>query len=180
VALCSGKELGARENPYFNRDVFQICSHFHTPSSHEYGGPGMVESGNGIYLAWNVFEDYASKGSIILKQTVLYALHRLLSEQTLRTNLPAQGVVTLQRQEAHSRYVNHLLYAVPVRRGKNTEVIEDIVPIYDVEVELRLPECAKRVYLAPQSIPIAFEQRDKILKYTVPKVDCHQMIVIEV
>lgn len=180
VALCSGKELGARENSYFNRDVFRFCSHYHTPSSGEYGGPGMVESENGIYLAWNVFEDYASTGSIILKQTVLHALRRLMPEPTLRTNLPAQGVVTLQRQKAHSRYVNHLLYAAPVRRGKSIEVIEDIVPIHDVEVELRLPEYAKKVFLAPQSVPLAFDQRDGILRYKVPIVDCHQMIVIDV
>ncbi|MBD2867881.1 alpha-amylase family protein [Paenibacillus arenilitoris] len=180
VALRGGKELGVRENPYFNRDVFRFCSHFHTPSSGEYGGPGMVESESGIYLAWNVFEEYASKGSIVLKETVLHALRLLLPDPALRTNLPAQGVVTLQRQDAGSRYINHLLYAVPVRRGKNTEVIEDIVPIHEVEVELRLPERAKRVYLAPQSVPLAFEQADDRVKYKVPRLECHQMVVVDV
>ncbi|MFR1479813.1 MAG: hypothetical protein ACLSB9_31070 [Hydrogeniiclostridium mannosilyticum] len=28
-----------------------------------------------------------------------------------------------------SRLVNHLLYAAPVRRGQNVEVIEDIIPL---------------------------------------------------
>jgi len=180
VALNGGTELGARQNPYFNRDAFRFCSHQHTPNSFEYGGPGMVESDHGIYIAWNVFEDYAAKGSLIVKETVLYALNRLLPAKTLRTGLPAQGVVTLQHQRLEQRYVNHLLYAVPVRRGASIEVIEDIVPLYDVDVELRLPEAAKAVYLAPQRTPLAFEQEGGVLRYTVPKLECHQMVVIDV
>src|SRR5690606_17227759 len=113
-----------------------FCSHQHTPNSTNYGGPGMVESDNGIYIAWNVFEDYATKGSIVLKETVLHALKLLLPEKRIVTNLPAQGVTTLTEQKDHNRYVNHLLYASPVKRGNGIEVIEDITPIYDVEVSI--------------------------------------------
>ncbi|MBW7462402.1 beta-galactosidase, partial [Paenibacillus sepulcri] len=63
IALGSGgTELGHREDPYFNRDIFTFCSHQHTPTSGSIAGPGMTENKNGIYLAWNVFEDYATKG----------------------------------------------------------------------------------------------------------------------
>ncbi|MBD2867107.1 hypothetical protein [Paenibacillus arenilitoris] len=140
----------------------------------------MVESDNGVYIAWNVFEEYASKGSLVLRETVLYALNRLLPNKTLRTNLPAQGIVTLQRQAANNRYINHLLYGVPVRRGKSTEIIEDLVPVYDVEVELRLSNTVNNVYLAPQNTPLIFEQRDGTLRYKLPKLVCHQMVVIDI
>ncbi|KPV55097.1 beta-galactosidase, partial [Paenibacillus sp. A3] len=117
IALDGGTELGRREDPYFNREVFTFSSHQHTPSSMNDGGPGMVEGASGIYIAWNVFEDYATKGSLFLKEIVLYALDRLLPDKTLTTSLPAQGVVTLQEQQVERRLVNHLLYAVPVKRG---------------------------------------------------------------
>lgn len=174
-----GTELGQREDPYFNRDVFTFCSHQHTPNSGKYGGPGMVESKNGIYIAWNVFEDYAVKGSLILKETVLWALQRLLPDITLQTNLPAQGVTTLQHQQLQSRYVNHLLYASPVKRGDGVEVIEDIIPLHDIDVTLNLPEPAARVYLAPQNIDLPYQQEGKSITYTVPRLECHQMVVIE-
>ncbi|MBC8079050.1 MAG: beta-galactosidase trimerization domain-containing protein, partial [Gorillibacterium sp.] len=180
VRLVGGKELGKRENSYFNRDTFTFCSHQHTPDSHEYGGPGMVESDAGIYLAWNVFEDYSTKGSLVLKETVCYALDRLLPSKLLQTDLPAQGIVTVQQQPGESRYINHLLYASPVKRGDGIEVIEDILPVYNVQVTLRLPSPARKVYLAPQMLELPYDQTDGELSYTVPKLECHQMIVVEV
>jgi len=178
IALKGGVELGEREDPYFNRDVFHFCSHQHTPSSGKSGGPGMVESAAGIYIAWDVFDDYATKGSLFLKESVLYALNRLLSGRTLHTSLPAQGIVTLQRQERHGRYVNHLLYASPVKRGTSVEVIEDIMPLFDIEVALHIDEPVNEVYLAPERKPLPYEQKDGVVRYTVPKLECHQMVVL--
>lgn len=179
IALQGGTELGYREDPYFNRDIFTFCSHQHTPGSRNNAGPGMVESRNGIYFAWNVFEDYATKGSLCLKECVIYALRRLIGDITLETNLPAQGVVTLMNQKSEKRLVNHLLYASPVKRGQNVEVIEDILPVYDTKVTLKVPYKARRVYLAPQNKDIAFIQEGDTISYTIDKFECHQMIVIE-
>ncbi|WP_039833707.1 beta-galactosidase trimerization domain-containing protein, partial [Paenibacillus sonchi] len=179
IELAGGTELGRREDPYFNRDVFTFCSHQHSPSSYTNGGPGMVENGNGIYIAWNVFEDYAAKGSLIVKETVLHALNRLLPDKTLHTNLPAQGVVTLQEQKEEKRLVNHLLYASPVRRGENIEVIEDIIPLYDVQVSVRTEGRVQNVYLAPQMTPLSFSREEQNVHYTVPVLECHQMVVLD-
>lgn len=179
VSLAGGKELGHRELPYFNREVFTFCSHQHTPSAGRNDGPGMVESKNGIYFAWNVFEDYATKGSLALKESVLYALNKLLPDKTITTSLPAQGIVTLMEQPAERRYVNHLLYASPVRRGKNIEVIEDLLPVYDVEVSVKLPSEPKRVYLAPQLKELPYELDGTNIRYTLPKLECHQMVIID-
>jgi len=179
VELNGGKELGHREDPYFNRDVFTFCSHQHTPSSMNNGGPGMVESQNGIYIAWNVFEDYATKGSLILRETVLFALKRLLGKKTIDTSLPSQGIVTLQHQEKEGRYINHLLYATPVKRGEAIEVIEDIIPLYNVDVTLEIDKKIKHVYLAPQMEKVDFKRDENGVHYTIPKVECHQMVVIE-
>ena len=177
--VAGGKELGRRENPYFNRDVFTFCSHRHTPNSGEYGGPGMVESEAGIYIAWRVFEDYATIASLALKETVLYAINRLLSFKTLRTTLPVQGVTTLQKQPSEQRYVNHLLYTSPVKRGKGIEIIEDILPVYDVSVELRIKEQVKQAYLAPQMTLLPFTQTNGVVQFTLPKLETHQMIVLD-
>ena len=178
VELAGGKELAKRENPYFNRDVEHFCSHRHTPNSCEYGGAGIAEGKDGIYIAWQVFGEYADKGSLILKRIVTHALDVLLGEEKmLKTNLGAQGVVTLMEQEG--RFINHLLYAVPVRRGKDTEIIEDILPVYNTEVELRLPKEIKKAYLAPQMKEIPFEQNGDVVKFKVDEFECHQMVVLD-
>lgn len=176
-----GSVLGYREFPYFNRDTYTFCSHQHTPSTMQHSGPGMVECENSIYIAWNVFEDYATKGSLSLKETVCYALDCLLShDKTVQTNLPAQGIVTLNKQLHKNRYINHLLYTAPVKRGSDIEVIEDIVPLYNIQVTVKLPTPIKRIYLAPQLDDLPFEiDPEGNIKYEIPKIDCHQMIVLE-
>ncbi|ANE49112.1 beta-galactosidase [Paenibacillus swuensis] len=176
----SGSELGHREDPYFNREIFTFCSHLHTPSRLNDGGPAVVESVSGIYMAWDVFEDYAIKGSLILREMVMDALNRLLQDKkTLRTSLPAQGITTLQRQGAKNRYIHHLLYASPVRRGTDIEVIEDIVPLYNIQSHIRVNEPIKRIYTAPNLSEITFEQMDGVVTYSLPQLECHQMVVLE-
>lgn len=180
TALTTGEMLAKQENPYFNRTAEHFCSHRHTPNSEEFAGPGMSQGKDGIYINWQVFTEYAEKGSLILKRLVAFALDKLLGENiTLKTNLGAQGVTTLMEQKEQNRYINHLLYAVPVKRGEGIEIIEDIMPVYDIDVTLNLPKEIKNIYLAPQRTPIPFDCKNGKVSYTVEKIDCHQMVVLE-
>lgn len=180
TSLTTGTMLAKQENPYFNRTAEHFCSHRHTPNSGEFAGPGMSEGKDGIYINWQIFQEYAEKGSLILKRIVQFALDRLLSNDiTLKTNLGAQGVVTLMEQKDQHRYVNHLLYAVPVKRGAGVEIIEDIVPVYDTAVTLKLPKIIKQIYLAPQEKSIPFTCENGYISFNIPKMECHQMVVLE-
>ena len=175
---CIGNELGIRENPYFNRTRAHFCSHQHTPNSCEYGGAGMTEGKDGIYIAWNIFADYAQSGELHLKQMAIFALDRLLdTAKTLKTNLPAQGIVTLMKQS--DRLICHLLYASPVKRGNGIEVIEDIVPIYNVELAIKTDRKINKVYLAPQKEDIDFTYDNGYISVKLAKIECHQTVVFE-
>lgn len=175
---CIGNELGIRENPYFNRTRAHFCSHQHTPNSCEYGGAGMTEGKDGIYIAWNIFADYAQSGELHLKRMAIFALDRLLdTAKTLKTNLPAQGIVTLMKQ--NDRLICHLLYASPVKRGNGIEVIEDIVPIYNVELAIKTDKKINKVYLAPQKEDIDFTYENGYISVKLDKIECHQMVVFE-
>ena len=175
--VTTGDVLGVREYPYFNRSTFSFCSHRQTPSARKGSGPAMVRGKDGIYIAWELFSDYAQKGSLIDKRMVQYALDALLEGQkTVQTTLPAQGVLTLTEQE--NRNVLHLLYASPVKRGE-VEVIEDIVPLYGVEAAVRVNRAAKRVYTAPDRAELPFDQENGVVRFEVPVVRGHQAVVIE-
>ena len=181
VKNVNGTEWGIRENPYFNRSVFRFSSHLHTPSDCKNAGSAIVEGKDGIYIAWQVFEDYAVNGSLILKEMVKFALDRLLADRKMiETNLPAQGIVTLAEQEKEHRFVNHLLYAAPVKRGKNVEIIEDIIPVDHVSVSVRVDDKKiKNVYLAPQGKEIAFQQNQDKVTYQLERLENHQMVVLD-
>ena len=190
LALAKGTELGEVQNPYFNREVENFCSHQHTPPTLKRFAPAMVEGNDGIYIAWDVFNQYSRMGSLILREMVIYSLDRLLGEsKTLTTNLPAQGVVTLMDQVDESRYIQHNLYASPVLRGSFTgtsdntkslvEIIEDIIPIHGTKVCLKIDRPIKRVYLAPSMEEIAFTQEDGCVRYCIDSFECHQMVVLD-
>lgn len=190
INLNGAKEIGCRENPYFNREVFRFSSHQHTPNKIENAGAGMTEHPNGIYIAWNMFEDYGTIGSLPAKEILIYALNKLLDNKTIEINLPSQGITTLMHQESESRYINHILYASPIKRGEGSlgtnpkdmdtfEVIEDLPPLYNIKASINVYQKIKKVYLAPQMEEIEFVQKNGKVSYEVPKVECHQMVVLE-
>jgi len=174
----SGEILGYRENPYFNRTVFSFSSHLHTPNNPDDKHVGAVIGKDGAYISWEMFDDYAKKGSITVKEFVVGVIDRLIGNtKTIKTNLMAQGIVTLTKQ--NDRLVNHLLYASPVKRGIDTEIIEDIVPVFNIEVEIKTDKKVTKVYKAPQMEEISYTYENGILSYTVDKIECSQLIVIE-
>lgn len=175
-----GKVLAYRENPYFNRTTLHFSSHAQTPNDPSKLYPAMTLGPDGIYIAFKLFGEYATNGALISREIIKHAIDVLLGEdKTITTNLPAQGIVTLMDQAKEHRYVNHLLYAAPVKRGRKTEIIEDLVPIYETEVSINMYSRPKRVYLAPQMKDLPFDYTDGILTYTVDKFTCHQMVVID-
>ena len=177
--LSGGRELAKKVAPYFNRTVEHFCSHQHAPSSGVYDGCGMSEGKDGIYIAWNIFSNYAEKGSLISKRAVCYALDTLLGDKkTLKTNLPAQGVVTLMEQKAENRLVSHFLYAVPTPRGNGTYIIEDILPVYNIAAEIKTDKKIKKVYIAPEEKEIKFTQNGDTVSFEIDKFECHTMAVL--
>lgn len=169
-----------RENPYFNRTTFHFSSHQHTPNDKSASYPAAVVGADGAYISAELFTEYAKKGSIIAKLLVTHMIDELLGEaKTLTTNLPAQGVVTLMDQAGESRLVNHVLYASPVRRGSGIEIIEDIIPLYDIDVVLNIGKAPKRVYLAPENRDIAYTYENGVISYRIDKLDLHAMVVID-
>ncbi|MBE7042144.1 MAG: beta-galactosidase [Ruminococcaceae bacterium] len=171
------EQAGWLQQSYFNRDLLHFCSHYHTPCTNKNTSPGVIFGKDGAYIAWNIFTDYAIKGELFAKEVFGYVLDQLLeNNKTLETNLPAQGIVTVQEQK--DRYITHLLYAVPTKRGINTEIIEDLIPIYNTELTLQFPEKIESAYLAPQNTPVAFFRSGDKLHFQIDSFTCHQMLVL--
>ncbi len=181
IEKTAGKTVGFAQESYFNRTPEHFCSHRQTPNNPD--APltdGVVLTHNTAYVAWDIFTEYAFRGTLFCKQTVCGLLDALLGdEKTLKTNLPDKAIVSLMHQPEQNRLVQHSVYAHTTLRGKAVEVIEDVVPLYNVEVALRLDAAPKKVYLAPSGESLPFAYADGLLNYTVPKVDIHAMAVID-
>ncbi|MFP4057428.1 MAG: beta-galactosidase trimerization domain-containing protein [Candidatus Brocadiia bacterium] len=163
--------------PYFNREFRHFCSHQHAPREGPAGYPAAIRKGQVLYFAHPVFTNYRNRGAQLARDTVWNAIAHVHGRLDLEVGLPSGGRVSLMRQEAERRHVLHLLYAQPVARGRGIEVIEDVVPLFDIRVSVRL--APSRVVLAPEGEELAFEQRGERAEFTVPRLRLHQVVVLE-
>ena len=173
-----GRVFAELNEPYFNRQPFFFCSHQHTPNNPDKVMPAAVFNGNVAYIGWQVFTDYARIGELHVKELVAYAIEKLLGdERRISVNLPDRGIVTVTKQG--ERDIVHLLFAYTTKRGKNTEIIEDAIPLDNIEVRLKVDKEPKSVQLVPQKQEIPFSYKNSEVHFIVPEVLLHQMVCIQ-
>jgi hypothetical protein len=194
IKVTTGTSLGDVHDPYFNRESYwHFCSHQHTPNRPDPSGyDAGVLNGNILYLAHPVFSIYRGWGAVAVAEYVRNAINLLLGGGTLATNMPSTARIALREQPDEKRFVLHLLYANTVSRGGplslsggtvssrgSIEVIEDLMPLNDAAIAVRLPAEPARVTLEPQGAPLPFEIIDGEVHVCVEQFTCHQMIVFQ-
>ncbi len=178
VSATTGKSKAIIDKPYFNRTLDHFCSHLHTPNSNERYGDAVIMTQNTAYFAHKVFLEYYTHGSIYTKEIVRAAIEALIGDdKTINTNLAAQGVITLT--EKGDSQIVHTLYASPVLRGEKTQIIEDLIPIYDTTVSIKSDKKPKSVKLVPENKKLKFKYNDGKIEFTIPKFECWQMTEIK-
>lgn len=173
----TGKVLAKKLYPYFNRSAESFCSHLHTPCDYEKEGAGITQGKDGAYISAHIFADYKRTGNMADKLLVMPILDDLLGERIVRTNLPSQAKVSMVQTDDGD--VLHLLFANTIKRGQGIEIIEDIVPLVDVSVDVKVQGRVKGVSLLPNKTPIAFTQTGDRIAFTVDKFRVHTAILIE-
>ena len=144
--------------------------------------PAAVVTGQIGYIGWDIFTEYADKGSVHVKYAVLDIIDRLLgNDKTLTTSLPSCGVtsVAVKETENGTQLIHQLVYAIPKVRGGGIEIIEDLPFTPDVTCSLAAPSAPKRVYLAPAMTDLPFSYESGRVTYTVPGFSCSAMVVVE-
>lgn len=166
--------------PYFSRTYGRFCGHKNTPydkDSQKY--PAIAKYGNVVYMSHPLASAYSKLGSLYHREYFMNALSLVYEGGAYEIEgLGSQGRVTMIRQREKSRYCMNMIYAIPARRGA-AEIIEDILPVYNVKVTLRVKEQIKRVRLGVSGEELQVEQMGNGVTFTVPRLDCHAAVVIE-
>ena len=163
---------------YFNRTYRHFSSHRQTPSSGKAGNPAVVQNGNVIYFSSPVFSQYYQNAPRWCKVMVLNALESLLPEPLIRLEAPSATIAAVNEQSVERRWVVHLLHYVPERRGQEFDIIEDVIPIYDVKVSVRIPEKVKRVEKVPHKKSVKFKTNGDRVDFMLDVLDGHQMLAL--
>ena len=168
--------LATMAAPYFDRTYRAYVSHRQTPSSGKIAAPGIVQTGQCIYFAHPIFAQYQVNAPRWCKQFVLNALQRLLPDPLIRTNAPSTTHITINAQETPNRWVIHLLHYIPERRSDTIDILEEKIPLYNIEVSVKTDNIVKQVSCVPQRDVLPFEALGGRVNFVVPNVEGHQMI----
>lgn len=177
----TARVLAERRASYFNRTWEHYCSHQHAPNAPGRVSPGAVLGKQVAYFAHNLFSAYRTYGQPLYRDFFAAALRHLVGGALpVETSLPSTGRINVLEQKSERRYVAHLLFAVTSNRGtfrgQNVEIIEDLVPLRDTRVRLRLPRKVKTVRLVPDGGELPFTAHADGVEFTVPEFTAHQMV----
>ena len=104
------------------------------------------------------------------------AIARLLPQPILRHSGPSTITTSVMRQA--QRTVVHLLHYIPERRGQQFDVIEDVIPLYNVDISVHVAQPVHRVTIEPAGVSVATQLRDGRLHMTIPEINGHCMVVL--
>lgn len=165
--------------PYFNRTWEHFCSHRHTPSAGKEGYPAVVQGEGTIYFMHPLFTQYNKNAPHWCKQLFLNALELLLPEQLVEHDGPSTLHVYLNQQQEKERQILHLLHYIPERRSQDIDIIEDVIPLYNINISLAAADNIKEVKLAPEGENLDFEQKEGRVIFELPELKGHQMVELK-
>ncbi len=62
---------------------------------------------------------------------------------------------------------------------KSRQQIQEILPVFDLELAAKVQEQIQKVTIQPEGIALPYEQNGDYVKITIPRLDCHSMVVID-
>ncbi len=176
AADADGDVLAQITPAVFDRTWERFCSHRQSPSSGEPAGAAIVRRGRVVYFSSPLFTQYYHNAPRWCRTLFLNALNLLLPQPIVRHGGPSTLEVMINEQAARNRQVLHLLHYIPIRRSQQIDIIEDVIPLYDVPVSVRADRAIGSVRLAPDGDSLAFAHVDGRIEFTAPVVNGHQMI----
>jgi hypothetical protein len=165
--------------PYFNRTWEHFCSHRHTPSAGEAGSSGIVRKGNVITFAHPIFQQYEQNAPRWVKQLFLNTVKMLMPDPVLQVDGPSTLIATVNRQEPQQRDIVHLLHFIPERRGRDFDVIEDVITLTRIPVRMKVDRPVEMVRVVPEGEVLPFEVINGYCHVMYPILSGHGMLEVQ-
>jgi hypothetical protein len=163
--------------PYFDRRWDHFSSHHQTPPDKVSRYAAAVQKGRTITLAYSFFKAYASHANIPYRQLLEACLNRLVPAPLTRFTGPRHVEVTLTSQGR--RTIAHVLSFCPQRRAPNIDIVEEVFPLVEAKLEVKLPRRPKSVTIQPIGLALPFAWSEPYAQVSLSSTRGHDMIVFE-
>ena len=177
VSETVGETLIYSYKPYFNRSYKHFCSHRQAPSSGLKDYSAIVKGDNTIYFAHPIFELYAKRSPLFIKTLLNNAINNLIGPPCVKHNGPSSVITTLNRQKNND--VLHVLWYIPEKKCDELEILEDVFPLLNLDIELITNKQVTSIKIVPLNEEIPFTINNNIVKFTIPEILGHCMIEIK-
>lgn len=165
-------------DPYFNRTNKHFCSHRQTPPKTEVSKePAIVRNGNVFYLSNPIFGDFANAGMKVYKDIIGDILKRLIDKPLVKAQLPALCEVMV-RSINNDKLIVHILNYVIQRKCKTLDTIEEVIPLYNRKMSIRMEVQPRTVRIVPELLELEFYYKDEYVHFTIPEMNGHTMVEI--
>lgn len=181
--------LGDEYRPLYQRNYQHYYSHFQAPVSETKGNPVVTRSERVYYFSHPLFEMYKRQGILQYKQMISIILDEALGRSILKTNMPSTGDIILNHSQSRRELILNLLHYIPQRKSLELDTIEEVIPLYDVNIELSLDNINKQIDTTIKKIKsvkvvqgdfeLEYKVSDNHLKFKVPEVNGYQIVTIK-
>ncbi len=149
------------------------------------GKPAIVRNrigaGEAIYICDDVTQGYYQSPYRSIKHILTSLIQ--LSPPPVQVEAPAQIISNAFWQNEHQRMVVHLLNLPPMStrlfERSQRDTLDEITPIHDAHVTLRLPAAIKHMAIVPSGAEPKVETEQGYVRVTIPQIDEHEMLVVD-
>ena len=179
----SGKTMpfGHVVEPYFERTWEHFSSHFQTPGAIDTPYPiaTLNHAGNGRvgFIPFPIFTAFGKHGNYPYRLLVANLLQHLLPAPLITSNAPTGAEITVLTQG--EKTIVHVLYYSAERRTKELDMIEEIIPLHEIKISLKLDQPPTSATLVPSQQPLDIDWNDGRATVTIAKVEGHAVVVFE-
>jgi hypothetical protein len=138
--------------------------------------------GRSVYFAGDLTGAYGRFGDPSLRKLLRNAI-RWVNEGPLPLETDAPLAMELRSYRQRSRYLVHLMNYITGQLRLWGDIggtaAEDVIPVRDISVQLRIGRQPSTVYLASNKQALPFTTKNGVVSVRVPKVDVFDMLVVE-
>lgn len=173
--------LGTWMEPAMEAKVHRHVYHQHAHPAHRTNHPSVIlhRYGKGacVYIPAPLEASFWITGSPWLRNLYLGCLKVLRPEPMLEVQAPFGVEVNVMRQG--TRWILHLIQVREEKAAGSKTFIEEILPIYNIQVRIRKKPI--RLYTAPdlQELSLIEDKDGAGGQFTIPELELHTMVVME-